>query len=154
MSTLKDSYRFTNMVPIQGFSDENIMVLREKLNHGKVIDIKTNFWKLVPTPYPGGRFLPPEKHTYEIHYSGIIRFVDLDGLSVIHQRSCHYPSEYQNMGRWLRQKEYGSLSFGTPQAKNPMTIPSLIDQQGANIQIQIHNAVTHCLQEFQKLFPK
>lgn len=154
MATLEDKYHFTNLVLAEEVSlDDDLMDRRSKLKQGKVIDIKTEFWKLVPAGNPSRPFLPPEKSTYEFHYSGIVRFIDLDGHYVIHQHSCHYPSQYKNMGGWLRPKEYDSLSLIIPKRENPMSVPELIDQQGANIRIQIQKAVTHCLQEFQKLFP-
>ncbi|MGD9850011.1 MAG: hypothetical protein AB7T38_01970 [Nitrospirales bacterium] len=120
------------------------------LGPGKVIEIKTDFWHLFPTY--SRQSLNPEETSYQFQYSGFIRFVDLDTVSVIHQHSCYYPSKTEHVGQWL-QPEASSL-LDVPTWENAMSVPELIDQQGANIRIQIQNVVTHCLQEFEKLFPE
>ena len=154
MATLEDKYHFTNLALPQGVSlNENLMDLRKNLREGKVIDIQTYFWDLVPTGSENGDFLPPKKMPYQFQYSGIIRFIDLDGPSVIHQHLCHYPPEMAIYGEGLRPKEYGSFSLERPTWVNSMHVPELIENRGEKLQTQIHKAVTHCLQEFQKLFP-
>lgn len=154
MATLENRYHFTNLaLPHGGSLEENLMDLKEKLGEGKVIDIQTYFWELVPTGSENGDFLPPKKMPYQFQYSGIIRFINLDGPYVIHQHLCHYPPEMTNMGRWLRPKEYGSFAMAKPTWVNSMHVPELIENRGEKIQNQIHKAVTHCLEEFQKLFP-
>ena len=154
MATLEKKYHFTNLVLPEGvWGDDDLRDLKETLTEGKVIDVKTEFWQIVPTSYPGERFRPPEKHTYEFHYSGIVRVIDLEETHVIHQRPCHYPSQYQNMGGWLRPKVLGSFSMERRVYVNSMSVPELIENRGEKIQTQIHQAVRHCLEEFQTLFP-
>jgi len=41
-----------------------------------------------------------------------------------------------------------------PTWENAMQVSELIENRGEKIQTHIHNAVTHCLEEFQKLFPE
>lgn len=153
MATLEEKYHFTNLALPEGLLDDDLMDLRNKLKHGKVIDIKTDFWKLVPTGSETSQFLDPKKESYQFQYLGIMRVIDLNNPSVIRQRECHYPPENTNMGGWLRPKEYGSFSMAKPTWVNSMHVSELIGQHGEKIQNEIHKAVTHCLQEFQKLFP-
>ncbi len=154
MATLEEKYHFTNLALAEEVSlDDDLRDLREKLKHGKVIDIKTNFWKLVPTGSETSHFLGPKKESYQFQYLAIVRVIDLDNPYVIRQRECHYPPENTNMGGCLRQKEYGSFSLERPTWVNSMHVPELIENGGEKLQTQIHKAVSQCLEEFQKLFP-
>ncbi|GJL68218.1 MAG: hypothetical protein NPIRA06_08530 [Nitrospirales bacterium] len=72
MATLEDKYHFTNLALPQGVSlNENLMDLRKNLSEGKVIDIQTYFWKLVPTGSENGDFLPPKKCRINFNTQGI-----------------------------------------------------------------------------------
>ena len=156
MATLEKKYLFTNLVLPEGvWVDDDLRDLKETLTEGKVIDVKTEFWQIVPggSESSTDAFLPPKKELYQFQYLAIIRVIDLDGPDVIQQRSCHYPPEMTNMGGWLRPKELGTFSMKRPIWVHSMSVPELIENRGEKIQTQIHQAVRHCLEEFQTLFP-
>ncbi|MCA9463714.1 MAG: hypothetical protein KC590_16485 [Nitrospira sp.] len=147
---MREQMRFSNITSLPaGFPKDDIMFLKQELGTGKVIDLRTIFWQFYPVY--SRQPLQPEKESYQFQYSGIVRVIDLDTLSVIHQVPCHYPPKSRNNGQMLSPKESGTL-FSVPTWENPLKVSEIFDGHGLKINEQVYLAVRHCQMKIEESF--